>query len=149
MDTSDSGYRCIGNIIAEDLRLVASRLYRMAITRPGSPAAVTLSPSLGADLLGCIHRTREMETKGKEALYNHAAYVLVRNHKFRDRLAALRVTSRWIWRPGKLHLHLTDCEGGKNPCRRHFYWTKIQKEKRIQGKQRMKQSSYVRNCTNP
>jgi hypothetical protein len=41
VDASDSRCRCIGKIIARDLRLVASRLYRMAITRPGSRAAVT------------------------------------------------------------------------------------------------------------
>jgi len=63
VDTSDSRCRCIGKIIARDLRLVASRLYRMAVTRPWSRAAVTLSLSLGADLLGCINRTREKETK--------------------------------------------------------------------------------------
>jgi len=59
VDTSDSRCRCIGKIIARDLRLVASRLYRMA---------VTLSPSSGADLLGCINRTREMERKAKESI---------------------------------------------------------------------------------
>jgi len=52
---------------------------------PGSRAAVTLSPSLGADLLGCINRTREKERQ--EALYSHAAYVLVPTQKSRYRLA--------------------------------------------------------------
>jgi len=75
--------RCIGKIIARDLSLVACRLYRMAVTRPWSRAAVTLSPSLGADLLGCKNCTREKERKVKEALYVPAAYVLVRNHKSR------------------------------------------------------------------
>jgi hypothetical protein len=32
--------RCIGKIIARDLSLVASRLYRMAVTRPQSRVAV-------------------------------------------------------------------------------------------------------------
>jgi hypothetical protein len=32
---------CIGKIIARDLSLVASRLYRMAVTRPQSRVAVT------------------------------------------------------------------------------------------------------------
>jgi len=41
VDASDSRCRCIGKIIARDLRLVASRLYRMAVTRPASRAAVT------------------------------------------------------------------------------------------------------------
>jgi hypothetical protein len=35
VDASDSRCRCIGKIIARDLRLVASRLDRMAVTRPG------------------------------------------------------------------------------------------------------------------
>ena len=56
-------HRCIGRIVASDPSLVASRLYRMAVTRPQSRVAVTLSPSLGADLLGCINRTREKERK--------------------------------------------------------------------------------------
>ena len=41
MVASDSMCRCIGKIIARDLRLVASRLYRTAVTRSGSRAAVT------------------------------------------------------------------------------------------------------------
>jgi len=32
VDASDSRCRCVGKIIARDLRLVASRLYRMAVT---------------------------------------------------------------------------------------------------------------------
>jgi hypothetical protein len=55
----------MGKIIARDLWLMASQDYRMAITWPGSHAAVTVSPSLGVDLLGCISHTREMEMKGK------------------------------------------------------------------------------------
>jgi len=64
VDASDSGCRCIGKIIARDPRIAASRLYRMAVTWPGSRAAVTSSSSSGADLLGCINRTRERERKG-------------------------------------------------------------------------------------
>jgi len=41
VDTSDSRCRCIGKITARDLRLLASRLYRTAVTRPRSRAAVT------------------------------------------------------------------------------------------------------------
>jgi len=104
VDASDRRCRCIGKIIAGDLRLVASRLYRMAITRPGSRVAVTLSPSLGADLLDCMNRTREQERNGKKALYNHAVYVLVRNHQSRYRSVQLRATFRLIRRTGKLHL---------------------------------------------
>jgi len=43
VDSSDSKYRCIGKIIARDLSLVASRLYRMAVTRPQSRVAITSS----------------------------------------------------------------------------------------------------------
>jgi hypothetical protein len=43
VDASDSRCRCIYKIIARDLRLVASRLYRMGVTRPGSRAAITRS----------------------------------------------------------------------------------------------------------
>jgi hypothetical protein len=41
VDASDIRCRYIGKIIARDLRLVAGKLYRMAVTRPGSRAAVT------------------------------------------------------------------------------------------------------------
>jgi hypothetical protein len=104
VDASESRCRCIGKIIARDLRLVASRLYRMAITLPGSRAAVTVSPSLGSDLLGCIYRTREQETEGKVSLSNHATYVLVRNDKCCYRSVPLRATIQRIRRMGKLHL---------------------------------------------
>jgi hypothetical protein len=43
VDASDSKCRCICKIIARDLRLMASRLYRMAVTRPGSRAAITVT----------------------------------------------------------------------------------------------------------
>jgi len=108
VDASDIRCRCIGKIIARDLRLMASRLYRMAVTRPGSRAAVTLSPSLGADLLGCINRTRERKGNQRKALNNHATYVLVQTQKSRYRLVAFRVTFRRIRRTGKLHLPLTE-----------------------------------------
>jgi len=41
MDTSDSMCICIGKIIPRNLRLVASRLSRTAVTRPTSRAAIT------------------------------------------------------------------------------------------------------------
>jgi len=41
VDASDSRCRCIGEIIGRDLRLVASRLNKMAVTQPGSRAAIT------------------------------------------------------------------------------------------------------------
>jgi len=63
MDARDSRCRCIGKIIAVDLRLMASRKYRTAVTWPGSRAAMTLSLSLGAHLLGCINCIREKKRK--------------------------------------------------------------------------------------
>ena len=52
MDSSDSKYRCIGKMIARDLSLVASRLYRMAVTRPQSRVAVTSAWGVAA---GIVH----------------------------------------------------------------------------------------------
>ena len=64
----DSKYWCMGKIIPCQLGLVASRLCRMAVTRPQSSVAVTLSLSLGSDLLGCINLTREKEKEGKQGM---------------------------------------------------------------------------------
>jgi hypothetical protein len=105
VDASDSRCRCIDKIIARDPWLVASRLYRVAVTRAASRVAVTVSLSLGADLLGWINRRREKERK---AFNNHAAYVLVQTQKSRYRSVLLRVTFRRIQRTGKLHLPLTE-----------------------------------------
>jgi hypothetical protein len=102
---SDTRCRHIGKIIAWNRRLIASRLYRMAVTRPGSRVAVTLSPSFGADLLGCINCIGEKERKG---LNNHAAYVLVQTHKSPYWSVTLRVIFRRFRRTGKLHLPLTE-----------------------------------------
>lgn len=79
----------IDKIIARDLSLVASRLYRIAVTRPQTHVAVTLSPYLGADLPGYINHTREKERKVKETLYIPATYVLVQNYKSLYLLAQL------------------------------------------------------------
>jgi transposase InsO family protein len=97
--------RCIGKIIARDLSLVARRLYRMAVTRPQSRVAVTLSPSLGADLLGCMNRTREKERKGKK-YYTF----IVRTYSYEIISPATNwyssmATFRQIRRTGKLHIH--------------------------------------------
>jgi hypothetical protein len=63
VDLSESKYRYTGKIFARDLGLLVSRLYRLAVTRPQSHVVVTLSPSLGADLLCCINNTRDKERK--------------------------------------------------------------------------------------
>jgi hypothetical protein len=116
--------RCIGEIIARDLSIVARRLYRMAVTRPQSRVAVTLSPSLRADPLGSINRTREKESEGKKVLYIHPAYILVRNHKSRYRLVQLNGDLSADPAHGETPPPLA---GGKNPCRRHLYWAEIQR----------------------
>ena len=68
VDASDSSCRCIAKIIARDIRLVASHYIEWPLLGPGSRAAVTLSPSLGTDLLGCINRTRQQE-RPKERMH--------------------------------------------------------------------------------
>jgi hypothetical protein len=93
VDVSDRICRYIGEIIAGDLRLVASRLYKTAVTQPWSHAAVKLSPSLGADLLGRIYSTREKERKARKALNNHAVYVLVQAEMSSYRLAPCDILS--------------------------------------------------------
>jgi len=65
VDASDSSCMWIGKSINRDLRLVASPLSRTAVTRPGSRATVTSSPSVGAAILACINRLREKERKCK------------------------------------------------------------------------------------
>jgi len=97
--------RCIGKIIARDLSLVASWLYRMAVTRPQSRVAVTLSLSLGADLLGCI--TVQEKRKGKE---RKDYTFLPRTYSYEIISAATdwyssMATFRRIRCTGKLHLH--------------------------------------------
>jgi hypothetical protein len=116
--------RCIGKIIARDLSLMASRLYRMAVTWPQLCVAVTLSPTLGADLLGCINRTREMQRKDKEELYIPAAYVLVRNHKSRYRLVQRNANLSADLVNGETP-HPLSC--GKYQCRCHLYRAEIQR----------------------
>jgi hypothetical protein len=56
VDASDS--RCIGKIIAGDLRLVPSRLYRAAVTQPGSCAAMTVTMPIVAETFKIV--TNEM-----------------------------------------------------------------------------------------
>ena len=107
VDASDSRCRSVGNIIARDLRLVASRLYRMAVTRPRVTCHHYIIPLFRRRPPG-LHKAykRQGKIKGKEALNNPAAYVLVLTHKSHNRSVPLRVTFRRIRRMGKLHLHL-------------------------------------------
>jgi hypothetical protein len=102
LDTSDIRCRCIGKIITRDLRFVASRLYTMAVPRPGSRATMTSSPSLGADLLGCISHIRDKEKH--YSIMPHAC-----SYKLKGPGAEWHCTvTFWcILSTGKLHLPLT------------------------------------------
>ena len=116
--------RCIGIIIAGDLSLVVSQLYRNAVTRPQSHVAVTFSSSLGAHLLDCINRTRDKVRKGMNALYIPATYVVIRNHKFRYPSGQLNGDLSVDQADGDSPLPLAH---GKNPCRHHLYQAAIQR----------------------
>jgi hypothetical protein len=83
VDASDSRCRCIGKIIARDLMLVASRLNRMAVTRPRVTCRRYSIPLLRRRPPG-LHIPYKRQGK---ALYNHAAYVLVQAEMSRYRLA--------------------------------------------------------------
>jgi hypothetical protein len=106
VDASDSRCRWIGKSIARDLRLVASRLYRMAVTRPQVTYRRYSIPLFRRRPPG-LHIPYKRQVKERKALYNHAAYILVQAEKSRYRSVPLRVTFRRIRHPGKLHLPLT------------------------------------------
>jgi hypothetical protein len=76
---------CLGKIIARDLRLVASRLYRLAVTRPRvtSRRYIILLSGRRPPGLHIPYKRKE----GKEALGNDAGYVLIQTQKSRNRLA--------------------------------------------------------------
>jgi len=89
--------------------------------------AVTLSLSLGADLLGCQIQYKRKEGKGNK---NETIILCTQSYELisptTDRYSSM-ATFRLIQRAGKIHLHLIDSEGGKNPCRRHLYWAESQR----------------------
>jgi len=74
-------------IIARDLRLVASRLYRMAVTRPRVTCRHYIIPLFRRRPPGLHKRYKREGKERKEALNNHAAYVLVQTQMSRYRLA--------------------------------------------------------------
>jgi len=51
----------------------------------------------------------------------------------------------WIRRTGKIHLHLTDSEGGENPCRRHLYRAEIQWSNEVWRREEKKQKKGMLN----
>jgi hypothetical protein len=69
--------------------------------------AVTLSPSLGADPLGCIIPYNSRKGMERKQSNNLSTYAIVPTHKSHNRSVPLRATFQRILRTGKLHLHLT------------------------------------------
>jgi len=86
VDASDSRCRCIAKIIARDLSLVASRLYRKAVTRPRVTCRHYSIPLFRRRPPG-LHKPYKRNGKERKALNNHAGYVLVLIQKSRFRLA--------------------------------------------------------------
>jgi len=66
----------VGKIIARDLSLVASRLYRMAVTRRRVTCRRYSIPLFRRRPPG-LHKPYKRNGKERKALNNHAAYVLV------------------------------------------------------------------------
>ena len=75
---TDSRCGFIGKIFARDLRLVASRLYMMAVTRPWVMYCRYLIPICGADLVGCIKGSRDEEWKGDTLMPRTYSYEIIR-----------------------------------------------------------------------
>jgi len=111
-DLTDYMCRCVGKIIARDLRLMASQLYKTVLPGPGHvtcSCAVTSSPCLGADLLGCIipYKSR----KGKKQ--KESNQIMVPRTQSYEPISPTtdQYRSGWpfgrssAW--GKLHHHLT------------------------------------------
>jgi hypothetical protein len=94
-------------IITRDLRLMASRLYRMAVTQPQVICRHYILPRIRRRPPGLnIPYMKGNEMKGKQTLNNRTAYVLLRNNESRYQWVPLRVKFRRIWHKGKLHLHM-------------------------------------------
>jgi len=76
------------------------------IPRPGSRVAVTLSPSLGADLLGCQSQyiTDEMERETKNETITQGKESYETTGRTTDQFCSM-ATFRRVMRTGKLHLH--------------------------------------------
>jgi hypothetical protein len=99
-------------MITRDLSLVASQLYRMAVTRPW-----TRHVPLAGMLTACryiIHLFRSrlpglqppLHGKDRKQSNKRSVYVLVRSNKSRYRSVPHRATFVWIRHTGQLHLHV-------------------------------------------
>jgi hypothetical protein len=114
VDSSDYRCRCIGKIIARDLRLVASRLSTSVVTQPGTHHVhpchyiIHLSRCRPPGLHNPLQEDRkEMEQKQSN---DCSMYAIVRTHKSHNRSAPLKATFHVIRYTGKLHLRLTEIE---------------------------------------
>jgi len=105
VDAHDTMCRWIGEIIARDLWLVASRLYRMAVTWPRVPCRRYCIPLYRHRPPG-LHMAYKRDGKERKAINIHATCVLIRTPKSRCRLVPLSVIIRLDRRKGKLHLHV-------------------------------------------
>jgi len=104
-----------GKIIARDPSLVASRLYRMGVTRPPTrhvPLAGTLTacrciiPLFRSRPPGLQPPVQGKERKGRKQSNKRSVYVLVRSNKSRYQSVPHRATFRRIRCTGKLHVQL-------------------------------------------
>ena len=71
---------CLGKIIARDLWLVASQLYRMAVTQPRVTRRRYSIPRIRRRRSG-LHKPYKRQGMERKALYNHTMYVLVHAQK--------------------------------------------------------------------
>jgi len=86
MDANDSRCRCMCKIVARDLRLVANQLYRMAVTMPQVTCCHYIIPLFRPRPPGLHKPYKQIGRKGKEALYNNTAYVLVQTQQSHNKL---------------------------------------------------------------
>jgi hypothetical protein len=145
VDSSDCRCRCIVKIIARDLRLVASRLYHTGVTRPWThhvPCSYII-PLFRCRPPGLHNSVQEWERKEMESKQsnNRSTYAIVRTHKSHNRSVPLRVTFRWIWRTGKLHLPLTGSGGGKTRADAIYTGPRSKEEKKRRREERNKKTS--------
>jgi len=97
---------CIGKIIARDLSLVASRLYRMAVTRTWVTCRRYIIPLFRRRPPG-LHKPykrkgKERETKNETIILHTQSYEPI--SPTTDRYSSM-ATFRRIRRTGKLHIH--------------------------------------------
>jgi len=97
------------------------------VPSPGSRAAITLSPSLDADLLGCTNRIREKERKKESKCYTIRRRTVCYKH---SSLTTDQYYSEWLiggsGAPGNSTSTWLQYSRGNNLCRCHSYRAEIQ-----------------------